>query len=192
MSVTSTRDLSAASARRLSLWSMFELQLVVSPLFLAPLYLPGHVSAHPYVHAISFLLAPIVYVAALELLFTRSHVEKWPVLAAARRGGAWGVVFGLLSMVPAQLWEQLVRSAHWRIEFMLLGNLFNPSVRAQVWARPGDFLAYLAALILGLPVLILFVLLHYALIGAAVGGVAGLVKDHRRRVVLSIEESTQY
>jgi len=159
--------------RRFSLSSLFKLQLLVLPLFLAPLYLPSHQTTHPYAYAIGLLVAPVVYVAALELLFARAAEGKWPVFTAVRRGGAFGTIFGLLAMAPGQIWTSLGPIVRWHNQFIALWSLW----------KPGEIAAHYAAMFLGLPAWILFVLLHYALIGAAVGGIVALVRGGRRKLV---------
>jgi hypothetical protein len=202
--LSSERDCSAAmNSRRTSdpmpperyrfgLGSLFRLQLVLAPLFLIPLYLRVH-EQHPYVIGLALLVAPAMYVSALLLWSPSPRGSASRVFAMTRGGAMWGIVFGILSMLPATVIEWAPRFAQWKTQVLVLSNvIYYANVRVQVWEHPGEFLLHVSGLFLGLPLLLLFILLHYALIGAAVGGVIGLVKNRRCSLAATSEPSTQY
>jgi hypothetical protein len=175
---------------RFGLWSLFRLQLVLAPLFLVPIYL-NIPRQHPYVAGLALLLAPAAYVAALLILFPLERERRLGVLPSVWRGARWGALFGSLSMVPAMVMQWLPQFGHWLREAEMLANvLFYASVRQQFGDHLGEVFMRLFGLVFGGPLLMGFILLHYALIGAAVGGVTGLVIN--RRVASTIEASTQY
>jgi len=163
--------------RRFGLWSLFRLQLLLCPVFLAPLYL--HSRQHDvFLDAVAALLAPICYVAALVLLFPATDRRAVPAFAQIRRGAALGVLFGSLSMIPAQLLMSMGHIRVWLLEVALLPHLANPATRAALWSDPERLLGYLNVLF-SFPFFFLLILVQYALIGAAVSGVIALATDRR-------------
>jgi len=172
---------------RFGLWSLFRLQLVFAPLFLIPVYVNVDQHQHPYVRGLALLLAPAAYVVALMMLFPENGQSRPRVFPSVWQGAVFGVLFGALSMVPAMFIQWLPRFPQWKMKAEMLANVFfYASVREQYAAHPGEFFLRVFGLVAGGPVMLSFVLLHYALIGAAVGGVIGLQFNRRRHMASPI------
>jgi hypothetical protein len=192
MSSACTSEQARPERLRFGLWWLFRLQLLLSPVFLIPLYLSIH-QQHPYTIGLAMLLAPAVYAAALLMLFPKLGSSGSRVFPLMLRGAKCGILFGSLSLLPATVIQWAPRFAQWKNEAQFVSNVFfYASVREQLWAHPGGFLLHAAGVFLCGPPLLLFILLHYALNGAVVGGVIGLVGDRRRHEVAKAEPSTEY
>jgi len=156
---------------RFGLASILRLQLLLAPAFLAPVYARGP-SGNPYVGLIAFLIAPACYVALLQAVLLRRQARQ-TVLSSVRQGAIYGVLFGSLSLVPASLYRALPA---------LQRDL--PMIEELILRLGGSegFLALQPLLITIAPYVLLplYLLLHYALIGAATGGVSAIVRDLRR------------
>jgi hypothetical protein len=155
---------------RFGAWDILWLQLLVAPAFLAPVYAEHH-ATHPYLELLAFLLAPTCYVAAMTAIARRrDHRRTSVVFTKVRQGVLYGVVFGLLSIIPAVVYEG---APDLLVQLELLGSINQ----AKVAGNRGVFYWLLISTFAPFVLVPLFVLLHYALVGAATGGVCGLLQD---------------
>ncbi len=140
----------------LGLSSLFWLQLLVTPVFLSPFYrsLGPLGGIHPYVALIALLVAPAIYVALILglPLLRRTQGRRHSVTIHLGYGSLYGLLFCTLAFGPLA-----VLSA---VELVTTRN-------------PGRALE----LIIELIVVSAFLLLHYCIIGAVVGGGVGITAD---------------
>jgi len=111
---------------------------------------------HPYVALAALLLAPLAYVAILAGSFegTQFSGQRAAVIRLVLCGGILGVLFCVLA----------------------LGPLVVPFVRTAVSSGvPGP--EVIASATLQFTMFTGFVLFHYAVLGAAAGGITGLARD---------------
>jgi hypothetical protein len=137
---------------RLSLATLFRLQLLVAPLFLAGFYSslgPGN-GLHPYVTLIAALIAPLIYVTLLVAwpLHRQSLVLSRTVISQIRQGGLYGILFCVLALGPL--------AVRYSIDLAISRNV---------------------SAALELIVVIAYALLHYVVIGSAIGGAVGIVRE---------------
>jgi hypothetical protein len=153
---------------RFSLASILWLQLLLAPAFLAPVYARGP-SGNPYVRLIAVLIAPACYAALLLVIAWRRRPPQ-SVLSGVRQGAAYGILFGLLSYVPALLYQM---SPRLKTDLPEMEDAF-----LRLGGTEGLFaLRMLLATMAPYVLLPLYLLLHYALIGAATGGICSIVRD---------------
>lgn len=133
-------------------------QLLVAPAFLAPIYYHVPDRSHPYAALLAYLIAPVTYVglfASRNLLHAAARGPAWrrsTVFRAILSGTFYGTIFGALVVTS-------------------LGVVLIFDQRSTPPKYPLLFLALHAVVLGG------FILLHYCLIGAATGGLVGLVVD---------------
>ncbi len=142
---------------RLSLASLFRLQLLVAPLFLAGFYAslgPGS-GLHPYLVLVAALIAPLIYVTLLVAWQPLRQVQgaNRTVITQIGKGALYGTLFCVLALGPL--------AVRYSIELAISRDI------------PGS---------LELIVVIAYVLLHYVVIGSAAGGAVGIVKELIERV----------
>jgi hypothetical protein len=173
MSATLASAIGKPNRWRFGIRDLIWIQLLFAPAFLAPIY-SRHGAGQAYLTLFAFLLAPGCFVAAVTMVGPGRNVPRpSTVMAKVCRGAFYGALFGALSLLPVIMYDMF---ADLRMELHLLGNLYAASVWARVWADPFGFLIHLATTFAPFVLMPLFILLHYALIGATTAGVAGIAK----------------
>ena len=146
---------------RFSMFSLLWLQLLIAPAFLSPVYYRINDPNHPYVLLLAFLIAPICYVTvfstirALRVRKKQSDDKRSVVFAAVRRGAFFGVLFSAMALGPLAILA-FFDSRDWLF--------FTWAEILREWLLVACFAA-----------------IHYVIIGAATGGVVGLLVDARRK-----------
>lgn len=152
---------------RFSLRTIFWWQLLLVPLYLAPIYAQFNPNRNVWFRLMAMLLAPVCYSALLTWWSSNDLARKRrPVLAAVCLGALYGALFGLLArsllFVP-QFIEPLAQ----------LGDLRFAYVRANPWGLVQSTFSEMGR---GL-IIFLFPPVLYGVLGAATGGVLGLGQD---------------
>jgi len=156
-----------AKRLRFSLLTLFWWQVLLVPVFLAPVYAQYDHKSDIWLRFAASILAPVFYSAFFVWWASNADdTRRLPVLAAVRRGAMFGAIFGLLAY--GFIWLPLSIRA-----LAQLGWLRYANVRAQPWTVVLWTLSGLGELL----AVVCFVLLLFGLFGAATGGVMGLARD---------------
>jgi len=137
---------------RFGLTSLLWFQVLVTPIFLSPFYksLNGNNRFHPYITLVAVLLAPALYVTLLALWpAQRNHSDsRQSAFIQLGRGALYGLLFCILAFGPLAVMS-------------IIELVLAPDVPKAIQ----------------LTVVSAFLLMHYAVIGAVVGGGVGIIKD---------------
>lgn len=159
------------SRLRFNVWGLLKFQLLIAPVFLAKPYMDYQAKAYqfnPYKVLIWFLAPPFLYVVAFVTVRLRRTAPKSFVFTGARSGILYGLLFGVLAWLPGggpavvqamgeccKMFSQVLRRG-FPFSFEMVSAVFQETLAEAV-------------LISG------FLGLHYAVVGAVAGVIAGLV-----------------
>jgi hypothetical protein len=155
-----------------SVRTLLTLQFGVAPLFLAPAYADYKTHAYqfnPWTALLWLVVPPLVYALVLAAITLRRSKTSPSVFSGVCRGVWFGVLFGLLSWGPSGIPAILRDVGHFCAALRAwISNGYPPIPLRLVCEAAGQTLGeYL--------LLSAFWLVHYALFGAASGGVAAVL-----------------
>ena len=163
---------------RFNVWNLLRFQVMIAPLFLAASYADYNSPSNqfdPFQALAWFVAPPLLYVFLLVTTKLRSTAPSSFVFPSIRLGIVFGILFGVLSWGPSG-GPAIARA---------LGE-FRDTLDAYLRTRPPISLRMILAAAketrIGVIGLVFgFWLLHYAVLGAASGAVAGVAMQCIRR-----------
>ena len=163
---------------RFNVWDLLRIQVMIAPLFLAASYADYNSHAnqfHPFKALAWFVAPPLLYVFLLVATKLRGTAPSSFVFSSLRLGIVFGILFGVLTWGPSG-GPAIARA---------LGK-FRDTLDAYVRNKPPISLGMILVAaketrIHEIGLVFAFWLLHYAVLGAASGAVAGVVMQCVRR-----------